>query len=205
MLAPRFLSIALRDAQRRHRFTREPAAESASATLWQQIIPNKTRHFIGGFGMRGAFAGCMIALGLLWGTAALAGTSDDGTDDNESPKSLERTISANANFTDSVAIAVPPFHGLEPSLGLTYGSGAGNGFVGVGWRLSGLSAIERASVRFGTPRYDNSDVFVWDGAELVDCTGITSPSCSTGGTHTTHDESYVRIKRITGAPADQWE
>ena len=57
--------------------------------------------------MRGILATGVIALGLLWSAAAAAGTSDDGTDDNESVQSIERTISANANFTDSVAIGVP--------------------------------------------------------------------------------------------------
>jgi len=37
-----------------------------------------------------------------------------------------------------------PFHGLEPTLSLSYDSSRFNGFVGVGWSLSGLSSIQRA-------------------------------------------------------------
>src|SRR5262245_12811146 len=101
--------------------------------------------------------------------AALTASGEDGTGSGSAPD-RERTIYSNAGFSDSIPIAVPPFHGVEPSLALRYDSGAGNGFVGVGWRLSGLSVIERASVRFGAPRYDDAtDVFLLDGDELVSC------------------------------------
>jgi len=135
---------------------------------------------------------------------AAATASGDGTDGSEAAQPLERSIDSNASFTETISIDVPAFHGLEPALALAYDSGRRNGFVGVGWRLSGLSVIERASVRFGAPRYDDAtDVFVLDGEELVACAGISSPSCSTGGTHATRSESYVRIKRdIT---ANTWE
>ena len=53
----------------------------------------------------------------------------------------------------SIPIAVPPFHGLEPSLALSYNSGAGNGWVGVGWALTGLSSISRVSAAHGVPRF----------------------------------------------------
>jgi Salmonella virulence plasmid 65kDa B protein len=120
--------------------------------------------------------------------AASAASGDDETGDSGSSRGLERNISSNAGFSESIPIAVPPFHGLEPALALSYNSGRGNGFVGVGWQLSGLSLIERASVRFGMPRYDDAtlatDVFVWDGEELVACAQApSSPGCTAGGTH----------------------
>ncbi len=138
--------------------------------------------------------------------AAAAATSGDGTDDSEAAQPLDQPIDSNASFAESIGIDVPAFHGLEPALALAYDSGARNGFVGVGWRLLGLSVIERASVRFGSPRYDDAtDVFLLDGEELVACVaGMTSPSCTTGGTHATRIESYLRIKRDAGA-ANNWE
>ncbi len=108
------------------------------------------------------------------------------------------------SFSTSVPIQVPGFHGIAPRLALTYNSSRGNGLAGVGWSLSGLSVIERASPGKGTPAYDGSDIFLLDGQELVPCVaGTMSPSCDTGGTHSTEVESYLRIKQ--DATANTWE
>jgi hypothetical protein len=47
---------------------------------------------------------------------------------------------------------VPPGRaGIQPNLSLEYASGGGNGFVGVGWGLAGLSRISRCpNLRRGT-------------------------------------------------------
>jgi len=109
----------------------------------------------------------------------------------------------NGSFTQEVAIEVPAFRGLEPKLKLVYDSNAGlqaggatPGYVGVGWRLEGLPDIVRVSPGRGAPRFDGSDVYLLDGEELVSCGAIAnpSPSCSTGGTHTTKVESFRRIQ-----------
>jgi RHS repeat-associated protein len=97
-------------------------------------------------------------------------------------------------FTTSIPIEVPKFHGLEPRLSLEYNSQGGNGLAGVGWGLSGFSVIQRGSPGGGAPKYDASDVYYLDGQELVPCqTGSVSPSCTTGGTHSTKRENYQRI------------
>ena len=60
-----------------------------------------------------------------------------------------------------------------------YDSGAGDGWLGVGWSLAGLSAVQRASRGKGVPTYSSNDVFYLDGTELLPCTpGLKSPSCS---------------------------
>ncbi|WPB78997.1 FG-GAP-like repeat-containing protein [Archangium violaceum] len=106
-------------------------------------------------------------------------------------------------FSTSELIAVPSFHGQEPSLRLTYSSTGGSGTAGAGWGLEGFSSIGRASAGKGTPRYDGGDLFLLDGQELVACTaGSSSPSCTTGGTHATRLESYQRIK--FDAAANTW-
>jgi RHS repeat-associated protein len=106
-------------------------------------------------------------------------------------------------FGTAVPIAVPAFRGLEPSLRLTYSSASGSSQVGAGWALSGFSTIERASPGKGVPRYDGSDLYLLDGQELVPCAaGSTSPSCTTGGTHSTRIESYQRIRY--DAAANTW-
>jgi hypothetical protein len=143
------------------------------------------------------------------GAAAAATTSSEDPDGDESSHA-ERVEGAAGAFTESIPIDVPAFRGLEPSLALTYDSGRGNGFVGVGWRLAGLSVIERVSPRQGAPRYDNpsTDVFMLDNEELVACTAsMTSPSCTSAGTYVdyfaTRVESYLRIKR--NVSANTWE
>jgi hypothetical protein len=98
-------------------------------------------------------------------------------------------------YQEGVPIVVPAFHDVGPQLSLAYSSAAPSGFAGVGWTLSGANVIERASLGKGAPHYDATDIFLFDGQELVPCqTGSVSPSCTTGGTHSTKIESYVRIK-----------
>ncbi|MGN8119808.1 SpvB/TcaC N-terminal domain-containing protein, partial [Labrys sp. 22185] len=118
--------------------------------------------------------------------------------------------SFNGSFTQSVSIAVPAYHGLEPKVSLRYDSNAGAraggywaGLAGVGFSLSGLSDITRSSAVGGTPRYADTDEFVLDGDRLVACTaGMTSPACTTGAAgdgvsyYATRVESFVRVKRI---------
>jgi hypothetical protein len=103
-------------------------------------------------------------------------------------------------FSQVIPIEVPPFRGLEPRLALGYSSGGRNGFVGVGWGLAGFSVVERMSPGMGSPAFDSNDIFVLDGQELIPCPAPnTSPSCTTGGSHTTKNESYLKIFRDTTA------
>jgi RHS repeat-associated protein len=112
-------------------------------------------------------------------------------------------VDSNGSYETTIAIEVPEFHGIEPRVALTYHSGSGNGPVGVGWRLLASSAIVRASVRLGAPNFDGTDVFLMDGDELVPCaTGSRSPSCTSGGTHSTRIESFRRIQYHSGT--DTW-
>jgi RHS repeat-associated protein len=108
-------------------------------------------------------------------------------------------IDSSGAYRTAVPIEVPLFHGLEPSLSLVYNSNAGNDWIGVGWNLAGYSIIRRASPGKGVPRYDNSDVFLLDGLELIPCTSeIKSPSCKYPAPgnyvpYTTKIESFQRI------------
>jgi len=104
------------------------------------------------------------------------------------------------SFSQVVAIEVPAFRGVEPRLALGYTSQGRGGFAGVGWGVSGFSTVERMSPGFGTPQYDATDIYVLDGRELIACPApTTSPSCTTGGSHTTKDESYLKVKFDSGA------
>lgn len=56
--------------------------------------------------------------------------------------------------------------GIGPHFALTYNTGGGNGPFGLGWSLP-LQAITRKTDK-GLPRYaDDSDIFVWSGAEDI--------------------------------------
>jgi RHS repeat-associated protein len=93
-----------------------------------------------------------------------------------------------------VALQVPSWHGIEPALAIAYASSAKNGWVGLGMTLDGLSTIERVSPALGVPTYTSADTYLLDGEPMIACVaGSTSPSCMTGGTHTTKHERYVRI------------
>jgi len=111
----------------------------------------------------------------------------------------------NGEFQHRIGIKAPVYHGIEPNLALQYHSLAGNGFAGVGWSLAGMAVIQRASPGKGTPVYDNTDVFVLDGVDLVPCSSQTSsvsPSCNSGGNYSTKIENYKRIYYDSGA--DTW-
>ena len=68
---------------------------------------------------------------------------------------------------ESIPLSVPNYHGIEPNLSLSYGSQSGNGTVGVGWRLRGVSTIERVGAGKVAPTYGAKDVFLLDGDEIA--------------------------------------
>src|SRR5215210_3033826 len=117
----------------------------------------------------------------------------------------------NGTFDTSIPIRVPGFHGIEPKLGFHYNSAQGirdfarpGGELGIGWNISGLSVIEAASTGRGVPKFDGSDSYLRDGWEIISCTSsMTSPSCTSGGTHVMRVESYERLKYDSSA--NSWE
>ncbi|WP_328324867.1 C39 family peptidase [Kribbella sp. NBC_00382] len=114
-------------------------------------------------------------------------------------------VDARGSFTDQVKITVPAFRNLTPDLSLKYDSAGTSGWAGVGWSLAGVSQIERAGVGRGAPKYDATDLYLLDGMELVPCaTGSVSPSCTTGGTHSTKKESYARLALTGTGAASRW-
>ncbi|OYX39574.1 MAG: hypothetical protein B7Y91_00710 [Rhodobacterales bacterium 32-64-14] len=126
-------------------------------------------------------------------------------------------VGAGGEYTYTFDFDLPEFRGLVPDLRLSYNSsdisrGGSDNFVAFGWRLSGLSRIERESVGGGVPTFDDGqDIYRLDGAELMACndtaatnkwtrkyplrylTTVSSASCSAGGNLSTRVESYNRI------------
>ena len=78
----------------------------------------------------------------------------------------------------AIPIDVPPgIAGMQPELSLQYNSGGGNGTVGVGWSLGGLSVIHRCPKtpaqdgEHGSINFDARDEFCLDGQRLVNIGG----------------------------------
>jgi hypothetical protein len=116
-------------------------------------------------------------------------------------KASEQVNAFYGSLSYRVPIEVPSWYGIEPRLALGYSSEGRNGLVGVGWSVSGFSVIERVNAGRGTPRFDtpSTDTYLLDGAQLLACTaGSTSPSCTSGGTHFTREESYLRTSYDPG-------
>ena len=123
-------------------------------------------------------------------------------------------VDSSGAFQVEVTVATSPFHGLEPSLALRYDSRLGNGPVGFGWSLQGLSGIARKSSSDGTPRFDDTDRFYLDGNELLACApDPRSPSArraackfpsSTGQPFYALQESFERISLDRGGSAMVW-
>lgn len=83
------------------------------------------------------------------------------------------TVSPTGAATYTIPIWAPRGpNGLQPSMSLTYNSQTGDGPLGVGWSLSGLSSIYRCAQTFaqdpapGPITLTSSDVFCMDGQRL---------------------------------------
>ncbi|TPI68936.1 toxin TcdB middle/N-terminal domain-containing protein, partial [Mesorhizobium sp. B2-8-9] len=146
--------------------------------------------------------------------AATAATTTTTSGDPEAigtPKVDLPKAAGNGNLGYSIAIDVPAFHGIEPQIGLNYNSsrktklgGLYQGWLGYAWGLDGIDVIERSTPGYGMPAYDANDIYLLDGQAMVACVaGMVSPSCSTGGTHATENESYRRI--ALNSTTNEWK
>ncbi len=97
----------------------------------------------------------------------------------------------------SIPIEVPPgINGLQPGISLNYNSQGGNGLLGVGWSLGGLSSITRCGKTIeqngevAGVKFDSSDRFCLDGQQLFAVSGAYGAS---GTEYRTEIESYSRV------------
>lgn len=111
------------------------------------------------------------------------------------PGSFEVSESGAATYT--IPITVPPgTAGMAPNLSLTYNSQGGNGILGIGWSLTGLSSISRCPASIAQDgfksgiNYNSKDRFCLDGQRLVVVNGDYGADGTEYGTET---ESYSRI------------
>jgi RHS repeat-associated protein len=109
----------------------------------------------------------------------------------------------------SIPIALPPgIGGMQPGLALSYSSQGGNGHVGVGWSLSGLSAITRCPATIAQEgrkegiNYDeaiNNDLYCLDGQKLIPIGSPRTATTSDGKTiqvleYRTEIDSFSKIE-----------
>jgi hypothetical protein len=99
--------------------------------------------------------------------------------------------------TYTIPIQTPPgTSGIEPKLALSYNSQSGNGLLGVGWSLSGLSAIGRCPRTLaqdglrGGVNFDANDRFCLDGQRLMVVNGVYGAD---GAEYRTERESFSKI------------
>ncbi len=135
--------------------------------------------------------GCGSPSEIASRTAAIAGETV-GT----LPGALTVDHDGTARYT--IPIWVPPGRaGMEPKLALSYSSRSGNGLLGVGWSLAGLSEIrlcpktvmEDNATR--SIRFDGADPYCLDGARLVE---IAS------GEYRTRPDSFRRVRMAGDDP-----
>ncbi len=106
-------------------------------------------------------------------------------------------VNADGSAAYHITIAAPEgIAGMQPNIGLDYNSNAGNGHMGIGWSVSGLSSIQRCSTDHdlgGTPDavdFDNNDQFCLDGMPLVAISGVYGAN---GTEYRTRMESFSKI------------
>lgn len=106
-------------------------------------------------------------------------------------------VSPTGAATYTIPIEVPPgINGLQPNLALTYNSQSGNGMLGMGWALSGLSEITRCPQtleqdgKVGGINFDASDRFCLDGQRLIAVSGVYGGN---GTEYRTETESFSKI------------
>lgn len=134
-----------------------------------------------------------IILFLPWILGSLLNTAGAATGRVNGKYSVNENGSAGYSIPIKVA---PGINGLQPKLALVYNSNAGNGLLGVGWNLSGLSSIVRCSANkiddgyVSGVNYDSGDRFCLDGQKLVVDTGNYGEANST---YRTYKESWKSI------------
>ena len=134
---------------------------------------------------------CVVAAVFLAGVGVSRAATVAGT--TPGALSVDRTGAA----TYQIPIQVPPgTAGIEPSLSLVYNSHQGNGSLGVGWALAGLSAIDRCPRTeaqdgvHGGIGYDSNDRFCLDGERLMVVAGTYGAD---GAEYRTEVESFARL------------
>jgi YD repeat-containing protein len=124
------------------------------------------------------------------------------------PGAFEVTERGSAHY--SITISAPPgVGGMEPRLALVYDNRGGNGLLGVGWSLQGLSAISRCgttTVQDGFidgVDFDGNDKFCLDGQRLNVISGSYGQN---GAEYRTENDTFAKVvsEGVAGDSADSF-
>lgn len=106
-------------------------------------------------------------------------------------------VDQNGAFSISIPVSVPPgINVMQPKLSIYYNSQSGNGLLGMGWALNGLSVIERTKPIIaidgynGTVSYTSSDRFTLNGDRLIGTLGTYGAA---GSQYHTQIESWQQV------------
>jgi RHS repeat-associated protein len=103
-------------------------------------------------------------------------STGESTDPTTTPGRVDGTfgVTDNGDATYRIPLWVPPGrNGVRPSLALAYSSSAGDGIMGVGWHVEGLSMISRCPKDWARDKqrqaiqFDDQDPLCLDGQRLV--------------------------------------
>jgi hypothetical protein len=138
----------------------------------------------------------------LWRWAAAAAVLLAGPAGAATHTAHSFAVTESGAATLSIPIQVPRgIGGMEPQLALNYSSQAGNGVLGLGWNLSGPSAITRCpkaraidSVRGSVTFSAETDRFCMDGQRLELLSGGTYGA--DGSTYVTERDSFSVITAV---------
>jgi RHS repeat-associated protein len=117
-------------------------------------------------------------------------------------------VSSDGATTYTIPLSAPPGpDGLQPKIALTYNSRQGNGSLGVGWNLAGLSSIYRCNLTYaqdGTAApvsLSTSDGYCLNGQRLRLKSGTYGVAGSTYQTEITHFELVTAYGSAGNGPA----
>ncbi len=112
----------------------------------------------------------------------------------------EFSVDASGSANHQIPIAVPPgTAGMQPSLSLSYNSRSGNGVLGVGWTLGGLSVITRCPATKAVDGFidgidfDSNDRFCIDGQRLIQITGTAGQYGDDGIEYRTELDGFTKV------------
>lgn len=145
---------------------------------------------------------------VLWDPAKVDAYStlpaeSDGLTPPHAQGHLEGTaaVTHDGEATYDLPLWVPPGRaGIQPTLALHYGSRAGNGQMGRGFSLSGLSQIKRCGRSVGRDgaaspvRWSNTDYFCLDGKRLI---AISGGNGGEGTRYRTEIDNFSRISSLS--------
>ncbi|CAN7238968.1 FG-GAP-like repeat-containing protein [Polaromonas sp. LjRoot131] len=147
--------------------------------------------------MQRKFHNVLLGAALCWLGAAASMPAMAQTTTVAGTMPGQFSVNESGAATYRIPIQVPPgVAGMEPKLELAYNSQGGNGLLGMGWSLGGLSAISRCprtlaqdGVR-GSVNFDMNDRYCMDGQRLVLVSGSYGVA---GSEYRTELDSFSKI------------